>query len=387
MLKVDWPPAGAILNRFDGLLVPEGLEIEVQGTAPEYATVMVDGHPAEREGEAFVGWAVLAGAHQRLLVRAEHGLETRTLELPLCWDRYSVPRYRVSLEGNILFLRDLAHDDARSLFEHPYLAFWQRMHREYGTKVHAGIYLECPGFHLSEFPDRFHAEWQENADWLRLAFHARAAEPARPYLDTPAEQVEQDYLAVTEQILRFAGHALLSPFTTIGSAEATREACRALHRQGVRGLAGAFLPDGIPDVDRWRAVLAGDSEGRAPPPPPGPRAGYYLDAGQCAALRTHGYWYDASEDLFFIRHDAVLDGLTADEVVPFLDDVGSDPHRGELVEMVVREQCFREDQPHCLQPDIAQRCEMALRWAAGRGLKPVFHEDGFLGDGGSVKTF
>ena len=246
------------------------------------------------------------------------------------------PRYRFSLDDNILFLRDLARSDARSLFEHPYLAFWQRMHREYGTKVHINLYLECPGFHLSQFPARFRGEWQENADWLQLSFHARADKPDKPYLQAPSHQVVADCDAVCNEILRFAGEELLSPFTTIHWAEATREACRALRQRGVRGLVGIFLPDGINDVARWRAERAGDTEGRTCRPR---RAEHRLlpDAAQCAYLRGHDYWHDPTEDLFFITHDLVVNSVGTEEVVPFLEDVAADPHRGEVIELIVHE--------------------------------------------------
>lgn len=381
MHTVDWPPAGAILNRHDGEVTPEGLVVEIRGRAPAGAQVTVNGQPTTRDGATFRGRAVLGDTRNTVAVWAEEEGHGHTIEWPLRYDRHSFPRYRFSLDDNILFLRDLARSDARSLFEHPYLAFWQRMHREYGTKVHINLYLECPGFHLSQFPARFRGEWQENADWLQLSFHARADKPDKPYLQAPSHQVVADCDAVCNEILRFAGEELLSPFTTIHWAEATREACRALRQRGVRGLVGIFLPDGINDVARWRAERAGDTEGRTLPPPGEPSIGYYLDAAQCAYLRGHDYWHDPTEDLFFITHDLVVNSVGTEEVVPFLEDVAADPHRGEVIELIVHEQYFcPETGIH--QPDIAARCEKAIRWVTLQGLRPVFYREGFLGSPG-----
>jgi len=41
-------------------------------------------------------------------------------------------------------------------------------------------YTTGDGFELPQFPDAT-AQWRENSDWLKLAFHAYANEPARPY--------------------------------------------------------------------------------------------------------------------------------------------------------------------------------------------------------------
>ena len=106
------------------------------------------------------------------------------------WDRNSFPRYRLSTDDNILFLRDIARhaDTYRSIFENPYLAFWHEMRVKYGIKIHFNIYYEADGFNLSQMPDKFRAEWQANANWIQLSMHARSNEPDRPYLHASAEQ-------------------------------------------------------------------------------------------------------------------------------------------------------------------------------------------------------
>jgi len=62
------------------------------------------------------------------------------------------------------------------------------MHRKYGTKIHHNLYYQTAGFNLSQMPAKFRAEWQQNADWLRLTFHARANEPDRPYVHSSARR-------------------------------------------------------------------------------------------------------------------------------------------------------------------------------------------------------
>ena len=208
-LCITAPADGAILNRHDGETIAGGLRIQVHGVVHGGGTVKVNGTPAEvRDGE-FDAPAVLRNRENRIKVESPAGLRD---EVTVLWDRDSFKRYRFSTDDNIWFLRDIARNASTytSIFQNPYLAFWREMHRKYGTKVHHNIYYETAGFNLSQMPDKFRDEWRANADWLRLSFHARANNPARPYTHASAEQIREDYRLVNREIERFAGKELLS---------------------------------------------------------------------------------------------------------------------------------------------------------------------------------
>ena len=89
--------------------------------------------------------------------------------------------YRFSLDDNIWVFRDLARGRYHSIFEHPYLSFLREIHEEFHSKIQLNVYYETEGFCLSQMPDSYKGEWEENADWLRLSFHARADDPPSPY--------------------------------------------------------------------------------------------------------------------------------------------------------------------------------------------------------------
>ncbi len=75
------------------------------------------------------------------------------------------------------------------------------LHKKYGTKFVLNIYFTTADeFDLTKFPDRYRSEWRDNANWLKLAFHAHANEPANPYIDAPPEQLIADFDKVREQI-------------------------------------------------------------------------------------------------------------------------------------------------------------------------------------------
>jgi hypothetical protein len=205
-------------------------------------------------------------------------------------------------------------------------------------------------------PDRYREEWRRNADWIRLTFHARANDPDRPYKGAPAEQVVRDYRLVTREIERFAGKELLSPVTTIHWGEATKEACAALRKEGVKVLAGYF------QIDRDGS----------------PRVSYYLPAEKVRYVAGRDYWKDTSIDMLFVRHDMVINSFKPEQIVPVLEKIAADPHQAEVMELMIHEQYFYPDY-RAYEPDYRERVERAIKFVAERGYRPVFYSDGFLG--------
>jgi len=206
-------------------------------------------------------------------------------------------------------------------------------------------------------PDRYKPEWEENSDWLRLSFHALQDEPPRPYENASYQEIEHDFLLVTREIERLAGRKLLSPFTTVHWGEVPLEACRALRNDGINGLAGYFILD--PE--------SGD-----------PRVSYYLDKEKTKYLNEHDYWKDTKEGIFFITHDLVINNVKPDQIAPTLDSIASNPHRSEVLEVMIHEQYFCP-QLRYYEPDAKERVINTLEWLTRKGYKSVFYEEGFLG--------
>jgi len=363
-IQITWPRRGDILNRHDGLQAADGLTVTVRGTAPAGAplTVSANGRTAaavRRQGASFEADVKVSDRRTDLRVAAAGSEAT----IPVLWDRDSFPRYRFSVDDNILFLKDLALGDYRSLFDHWYLAFWREVHRRYGTKVHINIYYQTdpsvwdgPLFQLPQFPDRFRGEWQDNADWLHLTFHAKQNKPDRPYRDSGYDEVAHDYDRIVEQITRFAGEELLSNFTTVHWAEATADGVKALKERGVKGLIGLFSQRRTEDA----------------------ATKYYLSHEMADYIATREYWWDPDMDMIYLSCDMVVNSYELDDVVPHLETVGASPHTSELVELLIHEQYFRKELS-IFQPDVQEKVIRAVEWVSERGNKPVFWGDGFIG--------
>jgi hypothetical protein len=352
-LAIAEPVDGAILNRHDGETTQAGLRIVVKGRSRIRGPVRVNGVTVPVRDGLFETTLVLD--KRETTITAEAGVERHSITV--LWDRDSFKRYRVSTDDNIRFLADIARhaDTYRSIFENPYLGFWREMHRKYGAKVHFNIYYETAGFNLSQMPDKFRGEWQANADWIRLTFHARANDPDRPYLHASAEKIREDYRLVTREIERFAGKKLLSRFTTVHWGVLPREAARALAGEGIQGTVAYFdSRNDLPDVCM------------------------YLPLAEWRYLMGRDYWKDTKENLLFVRHDIVTNLFPVDKIVPHLERIASDPHQAEVMELMIHEQYFYPDYV-AYEPDYRERVETAIKWASGHGYKPVFYGDGFLG--------
>jgi len=355
-LLIGFPLDGTVLTSGDGVAVGDALRVRLEGSASCPGVLTVDG-TSHRLVQGSFRLPLDIEEHRtdvRLAWKSERGEGQETLRI--LRDRSPKLRYRFSVDDNILFLRDIARQHPKSLFQNPFLAFWRRMHERYGTKVHFNLYYRHKEFKLSQMPDTYTKEWEDQREWIRLTFHALQDEPARPYLGSNGDRMERDFLRVTREIERWASPRLLSPFTTVHWGEATREGCRALRRNGIRGLVGYFTFQG----------------GR-------PFCSYYLDSATVRHLEGREAWMDWEEDLLFVKHDVVVNQWDKAELERRLKALGASPREGRVLELMVHEQYFRKDLPRFYQRDIEQRVERAIQWASERDYLPVFYEQGFLG--------
>ena len=355
-LAIVSPRDGDVLNRHDGKLTDEALVVQVKGTVPLGTAVTVNGIAASVAGEAFTCSVPLTQREQT--IEASGGEATASIRV-LC-DRNSRPRYRYSVDDNIQWLADLGRepDSFDSLFDHWYLAFWRRMHNEYNSKIHLNIYYQTVDgrFNLSMLPERWRDEFEANSDWLHLSFHALQDKPDRIYKDTTYDQFAHDFELVMNEIKRFAGEAVTSRTTTVHWAEVPREACRAVIDRGVDVLIG----------------LLEDS-------PDGGSTTYYLDLDTAGHVKTRDAWKDYSEGFIFVPCDAVVNVHDLAEIIPYLSQRVTNPHIGEMLELLIHEQYFRPDIPDLYQPDVMEKTQQAIKWVTEQAYAPCFWSEGWLG--------
>ena len=355
-VMIEEPFHGAVLNRRHGRQDEGGLRIRVSGQAPMRDRVTVNGSPAQRAGTKFTA-EILLQQKETEITAASHGKFGRHEHgVRVLWDKHSQPRYRFSIDDNSFFLRDIAKKKYASLFDCFYLKELRKLHSKYGTRFVLNIYYTTEdGFELPQFPDRYKQEWQDNSNWLKLAFHAYANEPARPYQYASASKLIADLNKVAEQIVRFAGEKTYSPPTVIHWGMVQPAALKPLFENGVRVLSGYFSQfGGIWDIN------------------------YLLDDVRSEYLSRHDALMDFDSGIVFSRVDIVCNSTPAERIVPTLEPLTKDPNQAEIMDIFTHEQYFWPFYSNYI-PDHFKRLDEAIRFVTERGYKPVFFHEGFLG--------
>jgi len=355
-VKIEEPFHGAVLNHRHGEAVDGGLQIRVSGQAPPNDSVTVNGIPPQRSGLRFNCNLTLRTKETEIAAISQGGSGRQEHRIRVVWDRRSQSRYRFSIDDNSFFLRDIARKNYGSLFDCFYLKGLRDLHTKYGTRFVLNIYYTTDdGFELPQFPDRYKGQWRDNSDWLKLAFHARANLPDRPYQNAPASQLIADFDQVAEQIRRFAGEQTYSPPTVIHWGMVQPTALKPLYERGVRVLSGYFRrQNGAYDVN------------------------YLLDDTRSEYLSRHDALMDFDSGIVFSRVDIVCNNTPVEQIVPTLEPLAKGPNQAEIMDLFTHEQYFWPFYSNYV-PDHFQRLDTAIRWVTEHGYKPVFFHEGFLG--------
>ncbi len=356
-LKIVEPFHGAVLNHRNGAQSGDGLVIRVSGeTAPDHR-VTVNGQPCRRDGNRFSAEVTLRTMETDIVAVADgpDGSQQKD-SARVVWDRYSEPRYRFSIDDNSFFLRDIAQEQYPSLFDCFYLRMLRDLHRRYGVKFTINVYYTTgDDFTLARFPDRYRNEWRDNADWMKLAFHAYANDPDRPYQNAPPEKLVADLDLVAAEIHRFAGEECYAPPTVIHWGMTPHSAFKPLFDRGVRALSGYFSK--------------GDN---------GYDVNYLWDESTSEYMSHHDAWKDFDSGIVFSRVDIVCNNVPVDQITDTLEPLTRDPNTAEIMDLFTHEQYFWPFY-HNYVPDHPQRLDVAIRWVTEHGYKPVFLHEGFLG--------
>jgi len=327
-MKVIFPIDGDMLHAGDGVVIGGGLRINVAGTE------------------------VLLDKYENTIEVVDEATGKKK-EVRVYWLPNFAPGYRLSIDDNIWFLRDIHQNEGvyKSIFDNPYLVFLRGIHAAYGTKVHLNLFYETDGFNLSQLSDRFAAEWKAQASWLRLSFHALGEFPDRPYQKADYATVKRDGELVMREIRRFAGPELMGPVTTLHWGEATVEGSRALRDLGYKGQLGYFnVDDDLPPVS------------------------YYLYVEQRRHIKKRFVWKDNREEIVFIRSSIVIDKTDLADIRPRLDSYRSTGGLPPYVDLLVHEQYYYPFYFN-YQPHFTDRIRAAVGWAVDNGYRSRFLEE------------
>ena len=248
-----------------------------------------------------------------------------------------------TVDDNIRFLKEITEKNCRSIFEHPYLAMYKRLHEEFGLKVQLNLFYRMEGFELSQMTSAYSSEWEENSHWLKMSFHSDF-ENEKPYEFSGYDEVYQDCNQVNAEIIRFASPAALAKTTTIHYCLATKEGLQALVEQKVLGLLGLF----------------GNQEK--------PRTSYGIEETEDAKIRK-GETLKIGE-ISYSAIDIILNRFSKESILRQLEALVD----RSTVKVMIHEQYYYPDYKN-YQPDFEDKLRSTFSFLNAHGYQSSFFED------------
>ena len=248
-----------------------------------------------------------------------------------------------TVDDNIRFFKDLTEKRYNSIFEHPYLAVYKRLHDEFGLKVQLNLFYRLDDFDLSMMTDAYYSEWEANSDWLKLSFHSDY-ENVRPYEFSGYDEVYKDCKNVNDQIVRFASPKALAKTTTVHYCVATDDGLRAITDNNVLGLLGLF----------------GTKEK--------PRTSYNIDDNNAKLIRE-GSIYNR-DGMAYASIDIVLNAFSKEDILTRLS--GLLEHND--IRVMIHEQYFYADYK-AYQPDFEEKLRATFAFLTKNEYNSSFFEE------------
>ena len=247
------------------------------------------------------------------------------------------------MDDNIRFLKEITEKHYRSIFDHSYLAMYQRLHKEFDLKVQLNLFYRMENFDLSQMSEAYYEEWRENSDWLKLSFHSEL-ENVKPYESSGYDEVYADCKRVNEHIKRFASTESLASTTTVHYCLLTSGGLKALEDIGVVGLLGLF----------------GTNEN--------PRTSYGIEEGDAARIRA-GETLKIGE-ISFASIDIVLNSFGAEKIIEQMERMSN----RDCIRVMIHEQYFYEDYFN-YQPEFEKKLQSTFSFLSSKGYQSSFYEN------------
>lgn len=145
----------------------------------------------------------------------------------------------ISIDDSTIILQEICNEQYDSIFDQATLSSLKELHEQYGIVCVLYLFYRDNGFELTEMPEIYKSEFEENSDWLKLGFHWH--DNTNPNENViPIEVFEDYYQKVNSEIVRFAGESSIAKLLRLHYWYGTDEIIAFLESQGVEGV---FCPD------------------------------------------------------------------------------------------------------------------------------------------------
>ncbi|MBQ4328537.1 MAG: hypothetical protein IJC27_02300 [Lentisphaeria bacterium] len=391
MIEITSYRQGAILNHNHGVESENALRIKVEGISDHGCPVTVNGVPAEMDGRRFFAEIDLTEKINTITAETITSYGNYKQELTVVWDKKSFKRYNFYIDDHIFTFTDLAKERPARAFDHFYLKGLKNIHEKYGTVFSLNCFYHNAHheFLLKDMPDIWKSEFIDNSDWLKLSFHAYSEFPDRPYAEASAEDIGRDWDIVQNEIIRFAGEETYIPPCVTHWVNIHPAAAQEMIRRGTRCYAGPLrlrVMGGPSLADRQKGGNMNKIQARSVSGVDrGPEVlGLNLHYGfgeETSYCNHHRSYYDPLLKLYFYINGVCCNLLPIEEIPGRISGILSSAEKfnAETFGIVSHEQYTFPYYPNYL-PDHLERMDLAARLYTEAGCKPVFFNDGVLGN-------
>ena len=378
-----FPIDGDCLNCHDGREEDGVLYVTVKIRAAENADLRINGQPAAFDPEARLYYREVPIYVYRTTLTAIDAYNGYRADAVVYKLNDPINKFYFTVDDTIVFLYDLNKNPEKypSMFDHPFLAPFKKAHDLYGANVHLNLYWEFNEesardfadhkeyFNLSMMTDRYRPEFEANAHWLTLSYHAHANYPDMPCKVQSADFIGKSIRMVHKEICRFAGPASLIPATTMHWGNCYLEAQRAFRDNGYRIEFGSFRV-----VDNDQAYLSYYGRDGLPRYIRGGGVDAYNQTSEAEGGTGRDFWKDNREDIHFCHTDMVLNAIDLDNVIPWMDAYMAQRPNSGFMHPMIHEEYYYPDYCNYL-PDCGQRVLTAIRHLYEKGYRSVPIQD------------
>jgi len=299
------------------------------------------------------------------------------------------------IDDVIWCLRDLTRNHPKSMFDVPFFKILKTANEKYGLKVQLNLFYRTDFFYgddeftLANVTADYKKEWEENSDWLKLAFHAKQEFPDYPYVNATYETVKNNFDAIKKEVCRFAGEKTFS--YKVGCNHwlpMSKAGCRALVDSGMKVLSSSYGdkrpyngdPSSLPYGHALRLL-----QNKQPETATFDRKSHNkaISRSVCGynhiseeilekTLHNKSYYVDPETGLGFKKlcTGICLNLLTKEQIVSELDALCDKEYIG----VATHEQYFYEDYL-AYQPDYAEKLYTYGDWVVKNGFTFINNED------------
>ena len=359
---------GGVVNRFSGKEKDGVLLLPVSGVADEDAAVSVNGVPADVTGGTFTATVPVKEKFTDIAMTAENNCGRTVHTVRILYDKASFPRYNFFIDDNSFFWTEISRQRPKSLFDHFYLGFLRRMHQTYGTKFTLNLFYrnDHDFCELKSFPDCYKGEFQDNASWLRMSWHAYSEFPDRPYQNAPAAKLAADYDLIREEVCRFAGENCFIPPVAAHWSMIRPDGMAELVKRGVRVMIAQFLNPKTSLTEKQPEEHLCDIN-------------YFTNLRECLYLAKRKMLYDFRQQVLFLKGTLICNYWTPEQITALIDREAAEAGFTDMLSLETHEQYTFPGYFNYL-PDHTARIESAIRRATELGYAPVWFAEGFLGN-------